>query len=86
MVGYQRVFHYNVTPQEFSHRLAAQRGLCASCGIKAATHLDHDHITGQIRDILCNSCNQGLGHFQDNPDLLIKAAQYLKKHQENSHF
>lgn len=34
-------------------------------------------VTGEVRALLCSACNVGLGMFQDAPDLLTKAAQYL---------
>jgi len=54
---------------------------CEICGDKLTgknKHLDHDHKTGKYRGALCNLCNTGLGHFKDNPELLIVAAEYLK--------
>jgi hypothetical protein len=49
---------------------------CEICG-DVGQAVDHDHATGEIRGVLCHACNQGLGKFEDNPDLLIQAAHYL---------
>jgi hypothetical protein len=60
--------------------LAEQGGVCAICGGNRgpnALALDHDHVTGDTRGLLCRPCNLGLGHFMDNPDWLIKAATYV---------
>lgn len=46
-------------------------------GRTKALALDHDHKTGKFRGWLCSSCNQGLGRFKDNPELLTRAATYL---------
>jgi len=40
-------------------------------------HVDHDHITGKVRGLLCSPCNTGLGMFQENAQLFLKAIQYL---------
>jgi hypothetical protein len=45
-------------------------------------HIDHNHLTGKTRALLCDKCNVGLGSFRDNPDLLRKAAAYLEFHDE----
>lgn len=42
-------------------------------------HVDHDHNSGKIRDLLCSSCNQGLGNFKDDQGILEKALKYLQK-------
>jgi hypothetical protein len=60
----------------------SQQGQCAICtkdlDLEAAeTHLDHCHKTGRLRGVLCQHCNQGLGQFGDDANLLRKAAEYL---------
>ena len=51
---------------------------CLICGYGERLHVDHNHGTREIRGILCTGCNLGLGAFQDNPDRLRRAAQYLE--------
>jgi len=41
--------------------------------------IDHNHVTGTIRGLLCHNCNTGLGQFKDNPKLLRRAIKYLKE-------
>ena len=59
---------------------------CAICGAtqsdasKAELSIDHDHETGKIRGVLCGNCNNGLGRFKDDIDLLRKAVSYLEKY------
>lgn len=67
---------------EYEKLAAKQEGCCAICGERTERkHLDvdHDHKTGQIRGLLCNSCNQGLGYFKDDQRRLCAAIDYLKK-------
>jgi hypothetical protein len=84
---YQLKKNYGISQEEYNTKLAYQNYGCAICG-KAASKkklaVDHCHTTGKIRDLLCGPCNTGLGQFQDNPELLIKAAGYLRKHNGNA--
>jgi hypothetical protein len=50
---------------------------CVICGTQGTLVVDHDHVTGQVRGMLCSHCNLGLGHFKDSPLLLEFATQYL---------
>lgn len=52
--------------------------LCEICDAPAEA-VDHDHATGQIRGVLCAQCNMGIGHFDDDPELLEQAAAYLRR-------
>lgn len=77
---------YSMTVDEYDALLLAQDGKCAICqSDKSKTsrtdrmHVDHDHATGEVRGLLCDSCNVGLGRFEDDPNLLIAAAMYLVK-------
>lgn len=61
-----------------------QAGRCAICldrliddGTRQ-THVDHSHVSGIIRGILCVDCNVGLGRFKDNSESLTRAANYLR--------
>lgn len=50
---------------------------CVICGSTEKLVVDHCHTTNQIRGMLCNHCNRGLGHFRDDPELLEFARIYL---------
>jgi len=82
--GGSRSYHltrrYGMTAAEADFLLEEQDGVCAICGVAAATHVDHDHETGVVRELLCFNCNGGLGQFKDDPDVLRAAAQYVERH------
>jgi hypothetical protein len=57
--------------------------VCFICGRERkeggkSLSVDHDHVTGKARGILCLRCNRGLAWFSDNPDWLARAADYLR--------
>lgn len=72
---------YGITPERFDELYSQQHGKCAICKqtYHATLHIDHDHSNGEIRGLLCNNCNRGLGHFKDDPERLQEAIQYLQK-------
>ncbi|MFI7611830.1 endonuclease VII domain-containing protein [Nonomuraea terrae] len=75
--NYKLKLRYGITEDDFARMLARQGGLCAVCRAVPGTFVDHCHRTGQVRGVLCFNCNNGLGHFGDNPVLLELAALYL---------
>lgn len=85
----KRKAKFGIGNAEVAELLDGQDGVCMICMsplvLYAATerhkaaHVDHDHKSGQIRGILCNNCNNGLGRFKDDPDLLRAAVWYLTR-------
>lgn len=72
---------YGLSSQEFETMKLAQGNSCMICKRDFDTcggpRVDHSHSTGDVRALLCNSCNVGLGHFFDNVGLLGSAISYL---------
>jgi hypothetical protein len=71
---------YGISLEQWKELYQRQNGLCALCGKVFSGNdivVDHCHTTNEIRGLLCHKCNRGLGHFDDNPDRLLKAYHYL---------
>lgn len=81
--NYNLQYKFGVTLDEYESILASQGNVCGICGCDAdpivgrAMPLDHDHVTGAPRGVLCSSCNRGIGLLGDDPDRLVAAAAYL---------
>lgn len=72
---------YNLTEDDYNNLLEAQQFRCKICGKPwtfGTLHVDHDHKTGKVRGLLCGLCNSMLGFADDNPDILLKALQYIR--------
>jgi hypothetical protein len=78
------------TRGQYEEMLSKQGGVCAICrrletavaknGNTIKLAVDHCHETGIIRELLCSSCNKMLGHFDDDPERMERAAEYLREH------
>jgi hypothetical protein len=68
---------YDISIADFDEMFAAQGGLCAICRTSPANAVDHNHVTGRVRALLCKTCNVGLGMFRDEPAFLAAAINYL---------
>jgi Recombination endonuclease VII len=73
------------TPEQYQKATKAQKNKCKICRKPnnqkgRPLHADHAHDSGKRRDLLCSGCNTGIGSFRDNPKLLEKAAEYLRRH------
>jgi hypothetical protein len=86
ILGYRLKRKFGITLDAYNRLLEAQDGKCAICGAKPKDRphhrklaVDHDHKTKKIRGLLCFHCNTGLGNLRDDPELLLKAVEYLKR-------
>ena len=82
--------NYGISTKDFNELLLNQNSLCAICGIaqeelktkkKKFLCVDHCHKTDNIRGLLCDKCNRGIGLLGDNLENLISAVEYLKETQ-----
>ena len=75
---------YGFARGQYDAMHAKQGGCCVICRRKLEEgknlHVDHDHATGVVRGLLCTSCNNGLGRFDDDPALFDVAAAYIRRH------
>lgn len=80
---------FNLTLAEYTAMAIAQGGVCATCkkpetqtrnGNLKALSVDHDHVTGKVRGLLCGHCNTALGKVGDDIKILEAMIAYLKKH------
>lgn len=70
---------YNITPGEYINLCEKQYNKCAICEQKPKRlAIDHDHVTGKIRGLLCFKCNTAIGKLGDDISGLEKALKYLK--------
>lgn len=73
---------YGVTRAEYDELLERQGGVCAICGAppnRKKLGVDHDHETGEIRGLLCPGCNRAIGMLKEDPKIMQKAIDYVKR-------
>ena len=82
---------YGITLADFNRMVLSQGSKCACCGTgePGGKHnqwcVDHDHVTGVVRELLCKDCNIVLGLVEDSPEHLQRLIEYIVKHKcENS--
>lgn len=80
---------YGLTIEAYDALHAKQNGLCAICGnpesqlsnqgTRKRLAVDHDHLTGQVRGLLCTHCNIAIGILGDDHKRLERAIEYLQE-------
>jgi hypothetical protein len=76
---------YGVTLEQYNLLREQQNFSCAICEeredvVGKKLVVDHSHATGRIRKLLCAKCNVGLGMLKDSPDIMERAAKYVRDH------
>jgi galactose-1-phosphate uridylyltransferase len=81
---------YNLSSEQYLDMVVSQENCCAICGkpehrllktgdIKPLS-VDHNHVTNEVRELLCNDCNALLGFAKENVNVLQNSIKYLQKH------
>ena len=72
---------YRLSLEDFDRLLTEQDGKCAICGTSdwgtRNPFIDHDHISGRVRGLLCHRCNTGIGMLGDDIEVVRRALRYL---------
>ncbi len=79
---------FGISLESYENLLTKQEGKCAICGAeknvyKGKEHdlfVDHCHINGNVRGLICHRCNYVLGMVKDDPELLEKMGKYIRFH------
>lgn len=77
---------YGVDHQWVLSQIEIQGGRCPICSRNfeqkqgLAPNVDHDHVTGKVRGVICGSCNTAAGLLRDDPLVAQSMARYLRKH------
>ncbi len=80
-----RVRKRGMTIEEYRCLLKKQHNKCAICGAKFGKNntpnIDHSHVSGKTRELLCANCNHLLGHAKEDVKILRRAISYILKHE-----
>lgn len=79
--------HRLISLGEYNRRFQIQGGCCKICSrhqsiLNKRLSVDHDHQTGKIRGLLCNSCNLAIGNFKESLNLIKQAVIYLESEEQ----
>lgn len=70
---------YGITLDDFERMVEEQDGQCAICdAVMMPPHVDHNHLTGKVRRLLCFTCNGAL-HYLENEVWRTRAEKYLRE-------
>lgn len=70
---------YGISLDELERMKVEQEHKCLGCGLIKPLCVDHCHITGEIRGLLCRQCNAAIGLAQENVQILKNLVRYLEQ-------
>ena len=77
-----RLSRYGLTVEQYKAMWDKQAGLCRIClqPLKQdrSTHIDHDHVRGFVRGLLCKLCNNAIGFAKENERTFARMVAYLR--------
>jgi len=72
---------YGLSEVELNAMRKEQGGCCAICKKRSSKLLvDHDHVTGKVRALLCQTCNTFLGWYENKADIILQFQEYVARH------
>lgn len=82
----RRLDRFNLTVQEYYDILKKQNFRCAICREELTNDvIDHNHLTGKVRGILCKTCNGGLipfDEYEQRPWFTYRKVTYTVRKEE----
>ena len=85
----RRFSNHGLTLDQYHSLVEKQDFRCIVCsvvpddsygGSHDGFHIDHDHVSGRVRGLLCKHCNVGIGMLKDSEEVLLSAVEYLRSH------
>lgn len=75
---------YGISLEDYKRMLILQEDRCLICkthksNLSKALAVDHDHITGKVRGLLCGHCNIAIGLLKEDISILKNCIMYLKR-------
>lgn len=79
----RNIKQYDITNEHYVELIYSQRNKCKICEKSAngkTLSIDHSHVTGKVRGLLCNNCNTAIGLFKEDINVMLNAIKYLQEY------
>lgn len=74
----------DLTIEDYKNMFIIQNNKCAICNEEAKLHVDHNHNTGKVRELLCGNCNKAIGLLKEDINIIENVKKYLEKHNDTN--